>query len=222
VLISPISFRHADLPTQLFHLALTTDKIMNSPTVAADQQVSRQREREYNRYYGYRNYWDGGQLGVWGAGCDPAMLESWGRSDAPPERPVPDSRDAHLRSANDVRGYGIDGSDGAIGFVADFLVDDETWEVRYLVVDTSHWWRSKTVLVAPSWSTQISWDERKLFVNLSRDTIKNGPSWDGASTPHREYEVRLHDYHRRPGYWIGWDASAGGSPPPHRFRSRSA
>jgi hypothetical protein len=218
VLISPISFRRIDLPAHRFHLALTMDKIARSPGVAEDEPVSRQREREYNRHYGYGNYWGGG---VWGAGSTATLLESTGQSDAL-DPPVRGSENAHLQSAEDVRGYKIEGSDAAIGFVTDFLVDDETWEVRYLVVDTSHWRSGKTVLVAPSWATQISWDERKVFVTLSRDAIKDGPPWDGAAAVRREYEVRLHDHHGRPGYWADQDLPVGEPRLQHRFRSRSA
>jgi len=218
VLISPISFGQIESPAFLFHLALTIDKIRKSPGVASDEPVSRQREREYNRHYGYGDYWGGG---VWGAGYTPGLLESTGQADVP-ELPAEDSGDAHLRSVADVRGYSIEGNDAGIGFVTDFLVDDETWEVRYLVVDTSHWWWGKTVLVAPNWATQISWDERKVFVTLSRDAIKNSPVWDGSAAVRREYEVRLHDYHRRPGYWVDRDLPVGVPRLQHRFRSRSA
>src|SRR3989339_1019822 len=52
VLISPISFRQADWSTQYFHLALTMDKVKNSPSIDVDEPVSRQHERIYYRYYG--------------------------------------------------------------------------------------------------------------------------------------------------------------------------
>ena len=53
VLISPISFRKVDWATQQFHLALTMGKVNASPNIDTDKPVSRQHEREYNRYYGY-------------------------------------------------------------------------------------------------------------------------------------------------------------------------
>jgi hypothetical protein len=56
------------------------------------------------------------------------------------------------------------------------------------------------VLVAPNWATRISWEARKIFVNISREAIENSPPWDGSPV-RREYEVRMHDYHRRAGYW---------------------
>ena len=117
----------------------------------------------------------------------------------------------HLRSAKEVTGYHVRGSDGAIGHVADFIVDDGTWEVRYLVVDTSHWWAAeKKVLVAPDWATSVSWPKREVNVDLSRQTIKSSPTWEASTVIGRDYEARLYDHYERPGYWEGT-----GRPDPH-------
>src|ERR1039458_3522420 len=67
VLISPISFREVDWSTHRFHLALTIDKVKNSPSVDTDKPVSRQNERDYFGYYGYPYYW--GDSGLWGMGA---------------------------------------------------------------------------------------------------------------------------------------------------------
>ena len=111
------------------------------------------------------------------------------------------SDEVHLRSAKELRGYHIQGTDEAIGHVADFIVDDETWEVRYLVIDTSNWWFGKKVLVAPHWATRISWEEGKIHLDLSRQAIKSSPEWDPHAAINRDYEVRLYDYYGRPVYW---------------------
>jgi hypothetical protein len=86
--------------------------------------------------------------------------------------------------------------------VDDFIVDDETWEIRYLVIDTRNWWIGKKVLLAPGWASRVSWLERMIYVNVSRQFIKSSPEWD--TTPagiNRQYERRLHDYYARPFYW---------------------
>jgi hypothetical protein len=57
--------------------------------------------------------------------------------------------DMHLRSANNVAGYYIEATDGEIGHVEDFIIDDETWEIRYMVVDIRNWLPGKKVLIAP-------------------------------------------------------------------------
>ena len=45
-------------------------------------------------------------------------------------------------------GYHILATDGEIGHVDDFLVDDVSWRIRYLMIDTSNWIGGRTVLVA--------------------------------------------------------------------------
>lgn len=199
VLVSPVSFRHVDWSTQRFELALSKDKVRGSPSVDTDKPVSRQHEWEYFRYYQYPYYWE--NSGLWGNQAHPEFLATGGWKDAPVENPG----DVHLRSAKEVRGYHIQGTDDPIGHVADFIVDDETWEVRYLVVDTSNWWLGKKVLVAPKWASRVSWEENKVYVNLTREAIKNCPKWDATAAINREYEVRLYDYYGRPSYWDGSD-----------------
>lgn len=203
VLISPISFRQVEWSTRRFHLALTIDKIKNSPGVDVDKPVSRQHERDYFRYYGYLYYW--GYPGPWGGATSPASLAAGEWNEASAERADKNAGDPHLRSASEVRGYKIQGSDHAIGHVEDFIVDDESWQIRYLVIDTSNWWFGKKVLVAPHWASRISAEERTVFVDLSRQAIKDSPEWNATAAIDREYEARLHDHYGRPAYWASGD-----------------
>jgi hypothetical protein len=206
VLISPISLREADWSTRRLQVALTKEMVKQSPSIDADKPVSRQHEENYYRYYGYPYYW--GNAGVWGAGAYPGLLAGGRWSDANGER-AGDTDHVHLRSANEVRGYDIQGSDEAIGHVADFVLDDDTWQVRYLVVDTSKWWFGKKVLVAPHWARRISWSERKIHLDLSRQAIKDSPEWNANEPVNREYEARLYNYYGRPVYWGSADRPAG-------------
>jgi sporulation protein YlmC with PRC-barrel domain len=200
VLISPISFRRADAADRRFHLALTMDKIRNSPSVDADKPVSRQHERDYYQYYGYPGYW--GSSGLWGLAAYPGLLAVSGGWEAPAAVPGQAPDDVHLRSAKEIRGYDVRGSDEAIGHVDDLVVDDATWEVHYLVVDTSNWWFGKKVLVAPRWASSVSWEKRQVHVDLPRQAIKDSPEWDPTAAVNREYEARLYDYYGRPVYWV--------------------
>ncbi len=198
VLISPISVRQADWTTRLLHLGLTRKNVEDSPGVDTDKPVSRQHERDYYRYYGYPYYW--GQTALWGMGTFPGLLAAGSWDDAPEDR-AEEPPDVHLRSAEEMRGYHVQGSDAAIGHVQDFIVDDETWQVRYFVVDTSNWWFGKKVLVAPHWATRVSWEQGKVHFDLTRQAIENSPEWDPEAAVNREYETRLYDHHARPPYW---------------------
>lgn len=200
VLVSPISFDKAEWTTRLFHLNLTKDKVKNSPSVDLDKPVSRQYERDYSQYYGWPYYWGFGETWAWGLGAYPlTMADTVAREGQVPRDEPPG--DPHLRSAKEVAGYHVGSSDGEIGHIADFIVDDETWTIRYLVVDTSNWWFGKKVLVAPQWAQSISWAKSMVYMNLTKDAIRNSPEWNPEALLNREYEERLYSYYGRPGYW---------------------
>ena len=110
--------------------------------------------------------------------------------------------DPHLRSTHAVSGYHIQAMDGEIGHVEDFIIDDETWAIRYLIIDTQNWWPGKKVLVSPQWIERVSWGESKVFVNLSRETIKQSPEYTEESLLTRDYESGLHQHYNRKGYWV--------------------
>jgi hypothetical protein len=199
VLISPVSFGEPDWPGKTFPLALTMDKIRNSPGIDTDQPVSRQHERDYDDYYGHSYYW--GYQGMWGLGAYPGPLANARVDEARPGQADKAASDVHLRSAAELRGYHIQGSDHAIGHVDDFIVDDETWAVRYLVIDTSIWWFGKKVLVSPHWATSVDWAARTVHLDLPRQTIKDSPLWQSPEAIDRDYETHLYDFYGRPVYW---------------------
>jgi hypothetical protein len=88
-----------------------------------------------------------------------------------------------------VTGHHIDATDGEIGHVEDFLIDDETWAIRYIVVDTSNWWLGHQVLVAPRWIRSVSWLDGKVSVDLTRQEVKDAPPYDPVSHLHRQQEM---------------------------------
>ena len=111
------------------------------------------------------------------------------------------SWDPHLRSTQDVSGHHLQAVDGDIGHVEDFIIDDDTWAIRYLIIDTRNWWPGKKVLVSPQWIERISWRESKIFTNLARETVKQSPEYTEESLLTRDYESQLHRHYNRPEYW---------------------
>ena len=78
-----------------------------------------------------------------------------------------ESADAHLRSCGELVGYHIHALDGDIGHVKDMLVDDHTWAIRYLIINTSNWWGGHLVLVSPQWVDAVSWPDSKVSVGVA-------------------------------------------------------
>lgn len=66
-------------------------------------------------------------------------------------------------------------SDGDIGHIEGFVVDDESWAIRYLIVNTSDWWLGHQVLIARPWVANISWIEATVSIELTREAIKSAP-----------------------------------------------
>ncbi|MBC7610024.1 MAG: PRC-barrel domain containing protein [Polaromonas sp.] len=213
VLISPVSIHNPNWMDRVLPVSLTKDQIKNSPDMDADKPVSRQHEVEYLDYYGYPYYWGGG--GMWGAGLYPYAMTpgygSYGLSGADYDSELAayarDQRarhrndDPHLRSCNAVAGYQIHASDGEIGHVSSMLIDEKTWAIRYIIVDTSNWWMGHKVLVAPEWITGVNWADSSVTINLSRQAIKDSPPYDSTEEVNRERESKLYQYYGRHGYW---------------------
>ena len=111
--------------------------------------------------------------------------------------------DPHLRSCKAVTGYHIHATDGEIGHVAGYLVDDETWAILYLIVDTSNWWVGHKVLIAPAWITGVHWSNQTVSVNLSCESAKSAPVYDPDAMWSRELDRSLYQHYGRTGYWSG-------------------
>jgi len=196
VLISPYAMVAVNKEEQLISIHLTKKQIEDSPSLKTDKPVSSQFEEGYYGYYGWPVYWSGTYM--WGD--YPNLVrdpEKW-----KPTTPSEKGWDPHLRSTQDVSGYAIEATDGEIGHVADFIIDDETWAIRYLIIDTQNWWPGGKVLVSTKWIERVSWSESKVFVNLTRESIKRSPQYTEESLLTRDYEARLHGHYNRQGYWV--------------------
>ena len=198
VLISPLFLGKPDWLKQKFLINMTKERLENSPALDEHAPVSRQYEKRYFQYYYWPYYWTGGD--VWGAWpYPPAVPVKYPEETEKSEHADPEK--SHLRSAREVKGYYIHAKDGEIGHVEDFIVDDETWTIRYLVVDTRNWLPSRDVLIAPSWIESVSWAENSVTVPLTTKEVKESPEYDPAQPVNRQYEVRLYDFYGRPAYW---------------------
>lgn len=205
VLVSPYALKHVDWSSNTVHVNLTRQQVRDSPTLDTHKPVSRQHEIEYLRYYSYPTYWGGPNL--WGMGAWPAFDTVAPELTAPaPARPTLHTNralpDVHLRSTDEVRGYHIEAIDGTIGHVSGFIFDDRAWVMRYLLVDTRNWWPgAKEVLIATRWIELIDWFAATVSTSLTRDAIQRSPAYDDSIPVHRSYEVALHEFYNREGYW---------------------
>ncbi|MEU6315495.1 PRC-barrel domain-containing protein [Streptomyces sp. NPDC047014] len=83
------------------------------------------------------------------------------------------STSGHL-AGTDLVGYEVEATDGSIG-----KVDKHSDEVgdAYLVVDTGPWIFGKEVLMPASTVVGVDPDDRKIFVDRTKDQIKDAPEF---------------------------------------------
>ena len=215
VLISPISVHDPNWRDRTLSVSITQEQVRNSPDIDTRQPVSRQNEEQYLGYYGYPYYWGG--VGMWGGGLYPydmspgytgqrvdrAQREQDEEAALNAERVRHRNDDPHLRSCESVAGYRLQAIDGEIGHVAGYLIDDESWAIRYLIVDTGHWWAGHKVLVAPEWITGVHWSNETVSVNLTLESVKAAPAYDPEVTWRRELDRNLYQHYGRTGYGAG-------------------
>lgn len=176
VLISPAAIDELRWAAKMLVLRLTREQIKESPEINLDKPVSHQHEVQLHQFYGWQPYW----------------IE---------EQQSREKTDMNLRSTREVTGYDIQAEDGPIGHVEDFLVDDQDWRIRYMVIDTREWLPGKKMLLAPEWVAGIDWYEQSVFVAQDRKVIKDSPEFDPRVPVTREYEEALHEYYCYSGYW---------------------
>jgi hypothetical protein len=206
VLISPYSIGQPDWAGSILPAKISKQQVKDSPGIDSDKPVSRQFEESFLGYYGYPYYW--GSVGLWGGGYYPADyiygadVGGYSGYQGYLRAPSTAEGDPHLRSCNEVQGYHIKASDGEIGHVQGFLLDDATWSIRYLIVKTSNWWVGHQVLLSPEWINEVSWSNSQVVVSPDRQAIKNSPLYD-ADAPHfsRDEELKIYNHYGRNPYW---------------------
>jgi PRC-barrel domain len=165
VLISPQAVDSIDHILHAVSVSLTREPIEGSPKVDTDKPVPRQHESEFNRYYGYSAYW---------AQSAEAL-----------------SPESHLRSAREVVSYRIRAIDDTVGRVKDFLFDDETWVLRYLVAETRKRIFGRRVLVRQASVQRVDWTARWVQVSQTREQVEHGCKFDPDNPPLGDLETAL-------------------------------
>ena len=219
VLLPPESFGEPDHVGREIPVDLDRKRIEDSPSLESDQPVSRQVEAGIYDIYGYTPYWDhaygapmAGVVGNMpltriGARSSDTTHAHQTKSADPAKDPlaeISDDRqdDPHLRSSNEVIGYYIEARDGGIGHVEDILIESNGWQMRYLLIDTRNWWPGRKVLIAPKWASSVSWSDRKVYLDMTREHVRSSPEYDPQKPIDHSYEERLHTHYGYEPHWL--------------------
>lgn len=196
VLIQPSALRQPDLEGKSFPVELTRRQVEESPPISKHQPVSRQMEKQLHQHYGWYPFWRGDlpPIGL-GAAAVMQVLEAGVQKASTQET---GEEDPHLRSTREVTGYRVEGSDGTVGEIDDFIINDDHWRICHLVVDTRNWLSDKLVVVSPMWIQEVDWTRETLSLDFTKRVFEDAPEFDPSYPINQEYEVKLYDYYGRP------------------------
>ena len=191
VLIAPIAVAGIDDADASMRINLRKDQIEQAPPIEKAKTVSRRYEEAYYKHFRWAPYWQ-------------PVATVLGNPILHPETPamnvdepvLPESPEkSHLRSSEEVTGYGIHAQDGEIGHIEDLVIDQEDWIVRYAEVDTRNWLPGKKVLVPTGRIQQIDWQSQSVAMSLTRHAIQSAPAYDPSMLITPDYEIELFKYY---------------------------
>lgn len=194
VLLSPQALQGTDAENKVFRIALTTDQVKNSPIIDMDNAVSRQQEEELHQHYPWTGYWSDdkwpGGLGTVGM-MAPAIAEpltdavhhamdnddqqNTTSSDVQ-QHPIQEN-ERHLYNTGNVKGYAIAATNGDVGNVDGFIVDDSSWKIDSLILDTGNWLPGKKVTLSPERIKGLEWLTSRATIDASTEEVKHAPEY---------------------------------------------
>ncbi len=157
----------------VFPLSLTKEQVKKSPDIDTDKPVSRQQEVELYGHYQWENYWGSGFFGggSLGGGIPFPLIDKEVFTETDKKKNHKND-DIHLRSTGTVTNYQVHATNGDIGHVNDFIIDDETWQIKFIVVDTHNWFGGKKVLIKVEDIKKIDWMEDKFFLDITTSAVE--------------------------------------------------
>ncbi len=179
VLISPQLILAVSEAEQTISVNLTQREIEDGPVLGTNEKISQAFEKSYFSYYGW-----------------------------PDDGQGPQTDNLELHMTKEMLDYQIQAKDGALGHIDGFMLDLDSWTIRYLVVNTQNWWPGKKTLISPTWIESVSWQKSTVCVKYLCETIRQAPEYKGIAQLSPEAEIDLshyyewQGYYNRKGYWI--------------------
>ncbi len=175
-----------------FPVEITKDMIEKGPGIDEHMPVSREYEAELMKYYNLDPYWPYTYSAPAGGGLffPPRPLN------VPPKSVNEEDLNTSLRSFKEVKGYDIRTEEEKIGHVDDMIVDDEDWQIVYMVVEINGWLSmSKKVLISIEWLEEISYVENEIKISMTPEKLKKAPQYNTDIDLSQEEEKKMYDFY---------------------------
>lgn len=161
VLVSPAVIHPPSREADELPIDLSVNTIYESPRIADDAPLARSAEDDLNASYGWR---------IVTYSRDP---DEFGEEF--------EYEEGDLRSTVEMMGAYVEAQDGSVGHVEDFILDDESWTIRYVVIDTEGWWSGKHVLAPVDLVESLGWDDKRMYMEASKEQLEESPEYDRSA-----------------------------------------
>lgn len=165
--VSPVSVADVDWKSRTIVVDLSRDQVTGCPEIDPQEPIGREKERQLSKHYGIPVYWSG--VGLWGNHVYPGLLAG----ESPSEEEDRSEGENRVHRTKEVFGCKIQAADGEIGRVDDLVVEEKTWEILFLVIDTGSWLPGKKVIVDNHWIELVNWSSGTVTVSLPRNAIRS-------------------------------------------------
>jgi len=199
VLLPLASLGKPDRDSRHVAVRMTQQQIKDSPKVDTDLPVSQHIEAHVYNYYDQNPFWRSGfsPMGVPPEGTTifaprTAMIDD-PRYDNSTDA-LPDDGDSSLRSVTEIIGYHMEATDGPIGHIEDFILDDNGWQIKYITLDTKNWLPGQRVVISPHSIRDIDWINRSIYLTIDRAKIKSSPPYDPNMTEDGPFNDQFQKY----------------------------
>jgi uncharacterized protein YrrD len=107
-----------------------------------------------------------------------------------------------LHTLKELVGFTVLATDGEIGTVRDFLFDDVSWMISYVVVDVGNWFNRQYVVLAISAVEQPDRTKKIFHVRLTKEQVRDSPDTDTEKPVSRQQEIAMEEYFGKLAVWV--------------------
>ena len=170
------------------HVQLTREQVRNSPTIDTEQPISREQELLLHRHYAWKAYWEETQFEFVHEPSALSLELAAGNLT---------TSDMRLRGTESISGRRVHAKDKELGLVNDFILDDESWEIRYMVMESRGFMTDiRKTLIPTQWIDRIDWDDSEVYVDLTAEVLAQSPAYRFTEAFGSEYQHTLDEYYQ--------------------------
>jgi hypothetical protein len=184
ILANNMKFGQPNLDHKLLPILISKDKVAQQPTADSVKTLSDQKENHQAAF------------ATW-----PLNLSNLNALDISEAQKLADimvrdkkdlKTDSHLRSFKEIKGYYIKTPTGSFGHLKSLILETEIWKIKYLLIQKRRLVRpNKKILVSPANVVDIKWEDNSIYIDLSKNIIRESPEYEDIKSISDNFEKKL-------------------------------